>query len=144
MKVSNNFSLKEFMPSNLYSKWGNASIWFIDPKIITLAQFIRDHFGASMTINGKIGSKTFNYRGFRPPTYKGGGKLSQHRFGRAIDFNIKGITPNDIRKEILSNSKEFMSMGLTVLEHEKYAPTWVHADIRTTNKSEIFIVKPKS
>ena len=68
--------------------------------------------------------------------------LSQHRFGNAFDCNIAGISPDDVRKEIMANEKLFMGQGLTTLEDGKIATTWVHSDCRITRKENIFIVLP--
>lgn len=141
MKVSQHFSIQEFVPPVTFSKWGNRSIWFIDPRIITLADAIRSHFGLSMTINNWHRGGVFSQRGYRPPTTTVGGKESQHRFGRAIDFNILGLTADAVRAELLRNEKKFMDLGLTTLEHGSDAPTWVHADIRQTGLGHILIVR---
>ena len=101
------------------------------------------------------GGGNFNYRGFRPDSFyyqwdasisaytsKRKGKLSQHRMGRAIDFNISGLECDEVRAEFLKNEKEWLEMGLTTIEDGAYAPTWVHIDIRHTGKDSIFVVKP--
>jgi len=138
MKVSANFSLNEFFPTDFYAKWGEASIWFLDMRIVTLAQFVRDHFSLGVTVNG-AGN---NYRGFRPPDCTVGGKLSQHRFGRAIDINVSGLSSDAVFDEILKNERAFMKAGLTTLEDKADTPTWTHMDIRETGMKTIKIVKP--
>lgn len=142
MKLTTHFELWEFMPQDIYEKWGDKCIWFLDPRLPVMAEFIRVWFDSPMTINSWMGGGVFNYRGFRPPSNKVGGALSQHRFGRAIDFNIAAVSPDEIREEILKNEKKFISVGLTTLEHKDFAKTWVHADIRTTKMNKIKIVKP--
>jgi hypothetical protein len=140
MKVSKNFSLSEFVDPVTLSTFGDSAIWFLDPKIIVLAQFIRDYFDKPITINSH--KRGLKYRGFRPPECKVGARMSQHRFGRAIDFSISGLTADEIRDVILKDERTFMDAGLTTLEDGHYAPTWVHADIRTTGLDKIKIVKP--
>jgi hypothetical protein len=162
-KASKNFLVQEFVPQKIFEKYGDASLWFygdaslwfIDPKIVSLAQLIRDYFGKSMTINNWHSGGNFNYRGFRNDSFyyqwdadisayksKRKGKLSQHRMGRAIDFNISGITADEIRAEIMKNESMWIEAGVTTMEHEAYSKTWCHLDIRYTGKDKIFIVKP--
>ena len=50
-QASKNFLVEEFVPQKIYEKYGDASLWFVDPKIVKIAQLIRDYFGKSMTIN---------------------------------------------------------------------------------------------
>ena len=72
-----------------------------------------------------------------------GGKLSQHKFGRAADIKIPGLTSRQIYDEILNHEKIFMAAGLTTLENIDATPTWVHIDIRYQGNSEkIIIVNP--
>lgn len=154
-KASKNFNVEEFVPQKIFEKYGDASLWFVDPKIVSLAQYIREYFGKSMTINNWHSGGSFNYRGFRPDSFyyqwdnsisayksKRKGKLSQHRMGRAIDFNISGLDCDEIRNEFLMNEQQWMEAGLTTIEDGAYAPTWVHIDIRHTGKDNLFIVKP--
>lgn len=142
MKVSNNFIIQEFVPPSIYNEWFEKSIWFIRPVVISFAQFIRDRYGKSVTINNWHAQGKFAERGFRMPTSSTGGKLSQHRFGNAIDFNVAGMTADEVRADILAHESEFMAAGLTTIEDGAYAPTWVHADFRTTGLPGILIVKP--
>ena len=51
MKVSKDFVIEEFVPEEIYQQFGDKSIWFIDPKIIRIAQFFRDRYGLPITIN---------------------------------------------------------------------------------------------
>ena len=142
MKISKNFHLEEFVSKSMYKKWGKNSIWWVDMRIVELAQFYRDYFGHSMFINTWKGGGALSYRGYREPTYKKGATMSQHRSGRAFDCHISTLTADEIRKAILDNENKFMAAGLTTIEDAKYSPTWVHSDIRHTGMSKIKIVKP--
>lgn len=137
MKVSKNFHIKEFVPKEIYNKWGANSIWFVDERLIRLVQFLRDEFGP-ITINGG----SYNLSGFRPPDSKIGGKLSQHRFGRAVDLKFKDHTVQDVYKAILKNESHWMNKGLTTMENIAATPSWLHIDIRNTGMDKIKIVNP--
>ena len=71
-----------------------------------------------------------------------GSWLSQHKYGRAADFTVDGLTPNEVRADMLANQALFMQRGLTAIESEEYAPSWVHIDMRITQLTELLIVKP--
>lgn len=144
MKISKNFRTEEFVPKEIFQKYGQSSLWFVRPQIVYLAQVIRDYFNKPVIINDWYKGGNFNERGFRVPESKTGSKLSQHKLAGAIDFTIEGYSPDEVRSSILDDPKRFVEAGLTTLEDGMYAPTWVHADIRLTNVDEILIVRPAS
>lgn len=142
IKIATYFRLEEFVPKEIYSRFGEKSVWFIDRGTILLADFIRDRFGKSMTINNWHSGGSFNNRGFRVPDSTVGGKLSQHKFGKAIDFNIAGVTPQEIYKDIIDNADMYMKAGATTVEDISFTNGWIHLDRRYTNTSTLLIVKP--
>ena len=141
-KISSYFYLYEFVPKEIYERWGEKSVWFIDRKIVLLADFIRDRFGKPMTINNWHEGGPFNYRGFRQRSCEVGGELSQHRFGRGIDFSIGGATIEEIHKDINYNFDMYSKAGLTTIEDISFTTNWIHADVRITNSDKLLIVKP--
>lgn len=142
MKVSENFVIQEFVPKAIFDTWGDRSRWFVDPRVFVVAQAMRMHFGRSMTINNWHTGGSLSNRGFRAPGSTVGGQLSQHRFGRAFDFNIPGMTAKEVYDEIRRHERKFMDLGLTTLEDVAFTPTWVHCDVRTTGLTSLLIVKP--
>jgi len=162
MKIRPDFDLREFVPPSVWQDFGVASRWFLDPRMLDLAQFYRDYFGSPVRVNDwhyggadsasrsdsdQSSSHTqyegdFTERGFRLPDTNTGARLSQHKFGRAFDCNVEGLTPNEVRREIKQNEDLFMEKGLTTLESGDIATTWVHSDIRTTDQNDILIVTP--
>ncbi len=141
MKVSKDFSLHEFVPPMIYEKYVDRSIWFVDPRIIELAQFIRERFGKPMTINNYLSGGGYQFSGFRDHLCGIGAVNSQHRHGRAIDFRIKGVAPAEIRQDIITNYSLYGESGLTTIEAD--TPTWVHVDCRNTNQETLLIVPYK-
>lgn len=142
MKVSKNFRAEEFLPPEIFSSYGESSIWFIDKRTVDLAQFVRDFFQRSVTINNWHSGGSFKERGFRVPESKTGQRLSQHKYCRAVDFTVAGISPSEVKSTILHNSAKFLAVGMTTMESENYTPTWTHIDIRWTGLDSILIVKP--
>ncbi len=138
MKVSKDFSLGEFVPPSIYEHFVDKSIWFIDPKIVQMAQFIRDRFGKPITINNYLTGGSYQYSAFRDSACTIGATNSQHRHGRAIDFRIQGMSPLEIRADIIKNFDLYRPSGLTTIEGG--TPTWTHIDCRFTNMDSILIV----
>lgn len=138
MKVSANFSDHEFVPPAIYEHFVDKSIWFIDPRIVVIAQFIRDRFNATVTINNYLAGGNYQYSAFRDHACTIGAENSQHRHGRAIDFRVKNKTPEEIRADIITNFELYRKAGLTTIEGG--TPIWVHADCRFTNRNSLLIV----
>jgi len=132
IQLSHDFFLDEFVPQEIYRKYGAKPIWFVDKRIVDVAQFLRDHFNQPLTNNDWMDGGLRNYSGFRTPDVQIGATLSQHKYGRAIDIHVKGITPEEIRHEIRNNSHYFFQGGVRAVEMD--TPTWVHIDIRETKK----------
>jgi uncharacterized protein YcbK (DUF882 family) len=81
-KLSANFKVSEFA-----CKDGTDTV-FVSPELVTLLQKIRDHYGASVTINSGYRTEEYNAK----PTVNGG-TYSQHKYGMAADIVVKGQTP---------------------------------------------------
>ena len=129
MKVSHNFELQEFVDPIIYRMRGDKSIELLDPKIIQIAEFIRGHFGAPVIINNWHNNGQYSESGLRRFDCCTGAKYSQHKYGRAIDVKIKGVTDyEEIRNEIRKNFALFRLVGLTTIE--RGTPTWLHCDCR--------------
>lgn len=82
-------------------------------------QVIRDYFNLPMEITS----------GWRSPAHNakiGGAKNSQHIYGRAADFKIKGKSPMEIAKAI----EQLITLGRIKQGGVGIYPTWIHYDIR--------------
>ena len=140
MKVTNNFSIEEFVPRSLHKRWGDVrSCWFIDDRLPHLAQFIRDRFKKPILINTwpftDIGGMEF--RGYRPTNCKVGVSKSQHRYGRAIDIEMDNL--EEVYEDIINNKKIYYKAGLRGLEDFNKTKVWIHLDMRYTQNEDIFI-----
>lgn len=132
------FQLHEIVPNRLIARFGDSAIWYMDPRTVLLIYFTRSWFDAPMIIN----RPDLQGRGFRFPEHGGIGSLSQHKFGRAYDFNIKGLDSLATYREVMDNRKAFMDAGLTTVEDIEMTPTWNHHDIRYTGMTDLLIVRP--
>lgn len=133
MKLTENFSLEEFIPKEIYTQFGDSSLWFLDPRLPVLVQAIRDMLGKPITINGNGN----NYCGFRPKNCTVGADNSQHRFGRAADLHMD-MDYEKARQFIRDSFKALNLLGLTTIE--KDTGTWLHIDMRWTDNKELLEV----
>ena len=134
MKVSNNFVIQEFVPKETYDL-RFPSVWFIDERVIKIAQFMRDRFKCAMFINSwhLQPRNSLSYRGFRPFSGAGakvGSKYSQHRWGRAFDHHCVGISVQEVYADIMNNIDLYHDQGVRAVENIDKTPTWIHIDIR--------------
>lgn len=140
--LSKHFSIEEFVPKPIFDRYMANSKWFIDPKLVAIAEFIREEFELPMTINNWHKGGKFQERGYRVPTTQTGARYSQHKFGRAIDFNIQGIPPQEVAEWIKASFAYLKPLGLTTIEHPDDTPTWTHIDVRNSGMNELLIVNP--
>ena len=98
MKISDHFDLRELVDPSTFENEGENAINFIDSRIPVLLEKIRQLCGNKpMTINTwHVGGK-FQYRGFRPQYVKVGAAKSMHKSGKAVDFDVKGMTADEVR-----------------------------------------------
>lgn len=110
VKVSANFSVREFACND-----GN-DIIVISPKLISILQKVRAHFGRAVTINSA----------YRTPAYnsKVGGEVnSQHLYGVAADIVVNGVKPAAVAAYLETLLPNTGGIGT-------YS-TFTHVDVRT-------------
>jgi len=142
-KLTDNFYLDEFIHPDIYRKFGNKSVWFIDQRMVYIAQALRDDMATPAIINNWATGGNYKSSGVRVMAAKVGAKYSQHKYGRAIDIKFGSWqATKEAYDFILVNQDKYMELGLTTLENIKYTPTWLHLDCRLTAMDQILIVKP--
>ena len=130
MKIADNFDLREFVDPETWQLLGEKSRWLIDDRIINCAAALRAITGKAVTINNWHTGGQYHESGLRSPFTTTGAKFSQHKFGRAVDCKVEGMTAEEVRQLIKQHWLHFKSVGLTTIE--KDTPTWVHLDCRNT------------
>lgn len=139
-KISEHIDLRELIPPETWKLHATGAIEFIDPRIPCLLERIRSLCGNQpMTINNWHYGGRFKYRGFRPESCKIGAVKSQHKVGKAVDFDIKGMTAEQVRGVLRLNQIELMKLGLTRIET---GVSWVHIDLKETGLNHLYEFKP--
>ena len=137
-KITKNFYIYELVPENIYDRFEDGSIRFLDEEAVRMLQFIRDYFGKPFIVNNWIKGGHRQYSGFRPPDCPEGAELSSHKLGKAFDFLPLGVPSQKIIDKILSDN-EFFVNGVRAIETGTNG--WVHVSAQWTNKSEIVVYK---
>lgn len=140
--LSKHFDIQEFVPKAIYDLYGAKAQWFINPKVVAIAEFIREEFELPVIINNWHDGGKFQERGYRVPTTQTGARYSQHKFGNAIDINVKGIPSPELAEWIFAAFPSLNALGLTTIENPTSTPTWTHIDVRWTGMSELLVVNP--
>ena len=142
------FDIVEMVDSRTWQALGFKAACLIDPAIVRVLDLLREKAGAPVWVNDwfKKGGK-FDSSGYRAMWDSTGGKLSQHRCGRAADPKVIGLKPAQVFELIMDNRAEFEQAGLTTMENLKFTPTWNHLDTRPRvegwhGKTGILIVDP--
>jgi uncharacterized protein YcbK (DUF882 family) len=149
MNYTDHFEIEELVSKEIYNAYGEKACWFLDGRLRILLETMRNRLKTEMvintwnytseqlaTLNSKYGmhyadTLRLSARGFREPATANayGVALSQHRFGRAIDFDAIGITADEVRERIIKDFSIYRIYGLTAIET---GIDWVHIDLRYT------------
>lgn len=155
MKISEHYDAREFVSEATWNKWGERSVWFINPLQVLFGEWLTSQFGHKAIVNNwhffkenphpkgdeewYMDGHIYSHSGYREPECTEGAKESQHRAHNGNDWKIPGYDPEFIRDEIRRNFIALKArFGLTTIEKDCH--TWVHSDNRWTNMEELFEV----
>lgn len=147
------FVIEEFVPKEIFKKFGANSIWFMDYHVVKSIVYLRHWYGAPMTLNNWHTGGNYNSRVFRMPDDDSGASLSQHKCKCATDFNVKGLTGSQAGRKIIDNWDEIsMNVIFTTIENPEmtrrklpdgsWSNGWTHLDGRWTGLNDLLIVNP--
>ena len=125
MKPMKHFKLYELVDPQTYETKGAKAWEHFTEDILFSLDGLRDFFGRPVTVNNWMAGGQFLFRGYRPPWYFGGAKLSQHRLGNAFDCDVAGMPANQARKEIIDHQDDPRLIMITRMEN---TVTWLHID----------------
>lgn len=124
------FKAHEFVPPSIYNRRGDKSFELIDERILITMDKLREMLGKPITINnynwgGNRSQSGLRTRGFYKSSKEYENSLSQHKYGRAVDFLVKGMSAPDVRKFIYANKEDFPYVSFVEVDI-----SWVHIDCR--------------
>jgi len=139
----NNFVVQEFVPKAMYQRRGNASIEYMDQRIIAAADLLRDNLRSlghdnGFTINNWHLNGARQYSGLRTADSKDFSQTSQHTFGRALDI-ITATPLAFIHAHIIDNHTIYSNIRFIEVDIN-----WLHIDCRQNyDDSPLKIWSPK-
>jgi hypothetical protein len=130
------FTAQEFLPQAIFAKYGIAGLEAMDARILWTLDQLRNTFNVPITVNNWDAGGEFDQRGYRTdPALLAQTPLSQHRFGRACDFQIASTTPDQFRKMVADGG---LKNELAFITHiENATPDWIHIDCRMSPSQDI-------
>jgi len=143
-EIKEYFSIKELVSKAVYKKYGESAWKFMCPRLLHTLLIIRKEVGKPITINNWHNGGVFSQRGLRSNVgsiflskfKKGRMYLSAHVMGRAIDFDIKGMTAPGVRNW-LETIEDKLPYKIR-LENEMNGKqiSWVHLDMFWEEKNK--------
>ena len=132
-KLKQYFKVQELVCSHCYKKFGERSWQFLSKELLSILYTLRvEIFKKPMTINTWHNNGQFSQRGLRCNMCqlvksKNNVYLSAHCLGKALDFNVQGMTNKEVHDTIKANLDKFEYP--IRLEDISSAPTWCHIDV---------------
>lgn len=126
------FSVHELVPQEVYEKWGDKALMFLDDRALMTIDALRDRYG-SITINNWFWSGDRQWSGLRTANSPYGSQYSQHRFGRAFDCLFKYTDVEAIRQDILNDHNLFPFINSLEL-----GTSWLHFDCRNCRRIKTY------
>jgi len=143
-EIQEYFVVQEFVSSKVYKKHGDRAWKFICPRLLETMLFIRKELGRPVKINTwHIGGR-FSQRGLRSNLgsiflskfRKGRMYLSAHVMGRAVDFDVQGMTAPEVRQWLKGKYKELPYKIRLENEMNGKQISWVHLDMFYEEKNK--------
>jgi len=134
------FQLEELVDRDTFGTMGEKAWDLLHPDAIAFIDGVREFFGLPVTVNNWKWGGEWQYRGYRPPHCQIGAPQSYHRRGMAFDFDVKGMTATNVRKEIIEKCNDQRLVKIMRMEMDV---NWVHADIGKIpkGKSRIYLFR---
>lgn len=131
------FGIKELVCPHVYEEWGEKAWQFIDDRLQANLEFIREGIGKPIVVNNWAKGGTYDERGLRCnlcSIVKSKKKvyLSQHIFGKAVDFGVVGMKAEEVRQWIKAHAEELPYPCR--LEKDV---SWVHLDVMNNSGTKV-------
>jgi len=135
------FKVQEFVSKKFYADRGDKAIYHIDSRAIKFIEELRGVLGKSITINDWSWGGKFQHRGYRTTDSSDYSPHSQHSDGRALDFDVKGMTANEVREFLIANVNNSIMKDVSFIESDC---NWVHIDFRYSEFNDLIVWSMKT
>lgn len=135
-KFSEYFQLEEIVRDDVLIQYGrdtNLLLSRFDPRLLETMVLIRKELGP-ITINDYAWGGSLDERGLRDndgPMVKSKGRpyLSAHVLGAAFDFDVEGMTANEVRAWLKENANRLPYKIRLERKYNGHYISWVHLDV---------------
>jgi hypothetical protein len=123
------FKIHELVDRKTFEEMGESAFTLFDINTLCALDDLREFFALPITVNNWFWGGEFEWRGYRTPlkAIELKAPRSMHRFGRAFDLDIKGVSAEEARKIIMENQDHNLLKIITRLEDGR---SWVHFDTK--------------
>lgn len=136
-EIKKYFKIQELVSPTVYKKYGESAWKFLCPRLLYTMLIIRVALGNPITVNNWHKGGSFKQRGLRSNLgyiflskfKKGILYLSGHVLGKALDFDVKGMSAEEVRWWIRNNEDKF-PYKIRLENYMNGKPiSWVHLDL---------------
>ena len=114
-KIKDYFAIHELVGKRTYRKYGERAWRFLDYRTLSALLIIREGLDRPITVNNWYFGGSMQQRGLRTIVqqmiknyfYKNKLYLSAHLLGKAVDFDVQGMTALEVRNWVLNNQDLF-------------------------------------
>lgn len=122
------FSIKELVPPEIANLPEDYLLGLFNEGLLICIDRLREALGARITINNWVSGGRFTLRGFRPKNCTVGAVNSAHKKGWALDFDVQGMTAEQVREYLRTHAAMFPEITRCEL-----GVNWVHIDCTPRN-----------
>jgi hypothetical protein len=138
------FNIRELVDPVTFQERGEKALQLLHADALYSLDLIRERYGKPVRVNNwhrvkpsdpslyldaswRKKNGVFIFRGFRPAWCTEGSKYSQHRLGSGFDFDVDGMTAEEVREDIRKHPDEPAFYAIKAVE---LGVPWVHVDAR--------------
>jgi len=141
-EIKRYFRISELVGKRTYAKYGERAWRFLDYRLLYVMLIIRKGLSRRITANTprlqQRGLRTIVQQLVRDKFRRGVLYISPHMQGKALDFDVEGMTASEVRSWILANQELFpfkirLERGVS----------WVHVDVIWEAKNpDVYLFNP--
>lgn len=141
-QIKKYFAINELVGGRTYRVHHERAWRFLDYRLLYSLLIVREGIGKPITVNnGRLqqrGLRTIAQQLVKNKVYQNKLYVSAHLFGKAVDFDVKGMTAKQVRNWIVAN-KDLFPFKIRLEDNV----SWVHMDVIWEKKnSKVYLFKP--